>query len=258
MTTCKNCENTFEGKFCPNCSQKADTHRFTVKHLAHEFFHAFTHTDKGILFLMKELLTRPGQVIREYNAGKRKKYFNPITFLLIASALQLFAMKKSHMFEHYADSLASLTAQLAPTKEVGAEMSESVKQQTEKPLAFTLENSKILTFLFIPVLGFFSWLMFRKRGANYAENLVLNVIISAQLSFLFLVLCFVPFLILPSYVILWMTLYFVINWVYTFIVYKQFFGQGWGITILKGIIIQIAFMACTQFAVGIYVDLFLE
>lgn len=256
MITCKNCEATFEGKFCPNCSQKADTHRLTVKHFAHDFFHAFTHTDKGILFLMKELMIRPGHAIREYNEGKRKKYFNPITFLLIVSALQIFTMKKTHMFEHYAASLESVTARLAATKEEGDQISQSVKQKTEKPLAFTLENSKLLTFLFIPVLGFFTWLLFRKSGVNYAENLVLNVMISAELSVLFLFLCVLPFLILPSFVILWMTLYFVINWIYSFIVYKQFFRQGWGITILKGILIQIAFMICTQFAVGVYVDLF--
>lgn len=256
MTTCKNCETSFEGKFCPNCSQKADTHRLTVKHFAHEFFHAFTHTDKGILFLMKELITRPGQAIREYNEGKRKKYFNPITFLLIASALQLFATKKTHMFEHYATSMEAMTVQMAPNKETGERIKKSVKEQTEKPLTFTLEYSKLLTFLFIPVLGFFTWLLFKKSGVNYAENLVLNVMISAELSILFLVLCVVPFLIFPSLVLIWMTLYVVINWGYSIIVYKKFFRQGWGISILKGMIVQISFLLFIQGAMWATVKLF--
>jgi hypothetical protein len=105
MTTCKNCENSFEGKYCPNCSQKADTHRFTIKHFAHEFFHAFTHTDKGIFFLIKELFLRPGKVAREFNAGKRKKYFNPITYLLIVMALQIYLSQKTGLTNFYIEQV---------------------------------------------------------------------------------------------------------------------------------------------------------
>lgn len=261
MTTCKNCENTFEGNFCPNCSQKADTHRFTVKHFAHEFFHAFTHADKGILFLIKELITRPGQAIREYNEGKRKKYFNPITFLLIASALQFVVVKKTEMFQHYAASMLSVTESLISNpanKEQSDKALKSIKQQTDQSLSTTQENSKVLTLLFIPVLGLFTWLLFKKSGFNYAENLVLNVMISGELSFLFLVFCALPFLILPSFIILWMTLFLLINWIYSFIVYKQFFQQGWGITIVKGILIQLGFMAFMQVVMGIFINLFLK
>jgi hypothetical protein len=101
MTTCKNCENTVEGNYCPNCSQKADTHRFTLKHFAHDFLHAFTHADKGIFLLMKELIIRPGKVATEFNAGKRKKYFNPITYLLIVMALQIYLSRKTDIFTVY-------------------------------------------------------------------------------------------------------------------------------------------------------------
>lgn len=254
MTICKNCDHSFEGKFCPNCSQKADTHRFTVKHFAHEFFHAFTHTDKGILFLMKELFTRPGHAIREYNEGKRKKYFNPITFLLIVSALQIFAAKKIQIFEHYTTAIGAVVSQVAPSEKDRDEIKQEIKQRTEKPLALVMENTKLITLLFIPMLALLTWLFFRKSGVNYAENLVLNVMISAQLSVLFFGIA-IAFLILPSFVIFWMLLYYLINWVYSFIVYKQFFGQGWGLTILKGIILQIIFMIFVQVGVGVSVGL---
>src|SRR5687768_6081335 len=98
MVTCKNCELPFEGKYCPNCSQKADTHRFTLGHIGHEIFHAFTHADKGIIFLIKELLLRPGKVASEYAAGKIKKYFSPLTFYLLISAFTLFAISKSNFY----------------------------------------------------------------------------------------------------------------------------------------------------------------
>src|SRR5688500_16468941 len=87
---CKNCDVLLEGNFCRQCGQKADTNRITFKHFLHEFFHAFTHSDKGILLLMKDLITRPGLVAREYLDGKRKKYFNPLSFLVIISSLYAY------------------------------------------------------------------------------------------------------------------------------------------------------------------------
>ncbi len=84
---CKNCDATLDGKFCSSCGQRADIHRITVSHLAHEFTHALTHADKGILLLVKELVRRPGYVAKEYLDGKRKKYFNPISFIVATTAL---------------------------------------------------------------------------------------------------------------------------------------------------------------------------
>lgn len=258
MTTCKNCDTSFEGRFCPNCSQKADTHRFTINHLLHEFFHAFTHTDKGILFLIKELAVRPGQTIREYTAGKRKKYFNPITFLLIASALQLFAIKKTDIFHRYTESVYNVTQQLV--KASGAKISNSremdeLKTGADASMTTMLENNKIITLLFIPALGFLTWLFFRKSKFNYAENLILNIMISAELSIFFLFACILPFIIFPSYVILWMILFLLINSLYSIIVYKRFFHQRWFISIVKGLAIQIIFMILTQLVFAQFLDL---
>lgn len=254
MTTCKNCETTFEGKYCPNCSQKADTHRFTVKHFLHESFHAITHADKGIFFLIKELLLRPGHAIREYNEGKRKKYFNPLTFLLIAAALQLFATQKTQITEHYMSRLVAISKQLEASsdnihQETLNEELKKVEAGGNEAFETMLQNNKLFTLLIIPFMGLITWLLFRKRGFNYAENLVMNVMVSAQLSILFLFFTALPFLILPSYVLLWMSLFFLINWGYCIIVYKQFFEQGWFITIVKGTAAFILFILTTQLLV---------
>src|SRR5690349_14020826 len=103
-TNCKNCGVAFQGKFCPNCAQRSDTHRFTLKHLFHESLHALTHTDKGMLLLIKEMFLKPGKVAREFVAGKRKTYFNPITFLLITTALSIFLSKTTHFYDEFLTS----------------------------------------------------------------------------------------------------------------------------------------------------------
>lgn len=245
MTTCKNCENSFEGKYCPNCSQKADTHRFTLKHFAHEFFHAFTHADKGIFFLMKELFIRPGTVAREFNAGKRKKYFNPITYLLLVMALQIFLTQKTGINTAYLEEIQR-QAQVEMIDaddeyEKNVELMKAVEQQI-------LEHSKIINFLFLPILAFLTWLLFRRAGSNYAEVLVLDVLYMAQILLLYIILCLIPFLIYPQSVLFSMNIYTVVCLIYMVIALKQFFLQGWFSTIWKGVVIQVLYFI-TMFAV---------
>jgi hypothetical protein len=244
---CKNCEIPFEGKFCPNCAQRADTHRFSVAHFGHEFFHAFTHTDRGILLLVKELLYRPGVVAIEYNAGKRKKYFNPITFLLIVTAVQFFVSKQTEIFKEINKATKELTMEFAKgdSEEAKKQMEESFKN-AEKQSSLVEENSKAFTLLLIPILSFFSWLLFRKSGHNYAENLVLNVLIIGGTICIFFIFGILPFLFFPLQIVLWMAINFTASFVYYIIAYKQFFKQSWGITIFKGIIMQIIILICSQ------------
>lgn len=244
-TTCKNCETLFEGKFCPNCSQKANTHRFTIKHFLHDLFHAVTHTDKGILFLIRELLRRPGKVAREYNVGKRKKYFNPITFLLITMALQTYTIKKTDFFGSFIDSSKKFLQEITKNSKAGnAEIDnlEKAKVKNEK----VMENSKLITFMFLPFLALLTWLFFKKSGFNYAENLVFNIFINGELSLFFVIFCVLPFVLYPPFVVSIFYIYFLISWIYSFIAYKQFYQQRWGITILKGIVVQSLYLAIVQ------------
>jgi hypothetical protein len=247
MTSCKNCNTEFEGKFCPNCSQKAATKRFTIKNFAAEAFHAITHTDKGILYLIKELFRRPGTVALEYNAGKRKKYFNPITYLLLISALMIYAAQKTNIYDYYLDKTQEFVERIRKqtnSKDLNdsIETLENAKVQQKK----VMENNKILTLIFLPILALLTWLFFFKSGHNYAENIVLNVMIQAQLYLIFLILCIGFYLIAPWTVMITMYLYLVITWAFNLFTYRQFFKQSWGWIFLKGSALQIIYILLIQ------------
>jgi hypothetical protein len=255
MTTCKNCENTFEGKYCPNCSQKADTHRFTIKHFAHEFFHAFTHTDKGIFFLMKELLIRPGKVAREFNAGKRKKYFNPITYLLIVMALQLYLSEKSGITSYYMEQMQKSNQ---TEVKVGADSQyKNVTALVTTAEQTIQENGKVFNFLFLPVLAFLTWGFFKRAGSNYAEVLVLDVMYMAQTLLLFIVLCIIPFVLSPASATITMNLYLAVTFIYMIIALKHFFNQSWLATILKVFVIQLLYFAVMFITILVLVAYFM-
>ena len=77
MTNCLNCNHPLtEGQhFCANCGQKAALKRLNLHDIWHDVVHYFTHADKGIFQLLKQLVTKTGIVAKEYVEGKRKKYF---------------------------------------------------------------------------------------------------------------------------------------------------------------------------------------
>src|SRR5258705_12680748 len=82
---CKNCGGSLTNtqQFCPHCGQKSGIPRITTQSLVREFFQTILHAEKGIANLVRGLTTQPGIVVTEYVEGKRKKYFNPFSFLAI-------------------------------------------------------------------------------------------------------------------------------------------------------------------------------
>lgn len=173
MTTCKNCGTAIDDKFCPHCGQKAAVHRFTIKHILHDFFHVFTHFDKGLPYLIKEMFIKPGVVVREYLEGKRNKYYNPFQFFLLSSAAVLFLTVK-----------LDLGTLMVGDISVTGSGAEAFQKQF---IPFMYQYFNVLQFVTVPVLSFYTYLMFRKSGYNYAEILVLNTFITAQRHLIFIV-----------------------------------------------------------------------
>lgn len=93
-TQCLNCGTEFEGNFCPECGQSAETGRFTMRFIFENLLAAFLSKDGGIWFTLKNLFTRPGAMIVEILKGKRRRYFSPfpmlffvLTFYLLLASL---------------------------------------------------------------------------------------------------------------------------------------------------------------------------
>lgn len=155
-TNCLNCNNQLQENYCASCGQKASTHRYSVQHfIAHDFIHSVFHLDKGILFTIKELLTRPGHSVREFIQGKRAKYFSYITLIILLSGIGHFL------------------SELSPVKlsDLGPETSKVAMSALEK---LSMEYPKLVTLFTIPFYTLFSYLWFRRAKMNGTEHLVMN------------------------------------------------------------------------------------
>ncbi len=86
---CLNCKEEFEGKFCPNCGQKANTTNLSFGTLVTDVVNGFTTIDRGIFFNIYHLTVAPGRMINEYLDGKRKGVFNPISYAILIVSVYL-------------------------------------------------------------------------------------------------------------------------------------------------------------------------
>jgi hypothetical protein len=183
--TCQNCGHSFEGPFCNMCSQKADTHRFTLKHLVHEIPHSVFHVEKGFFYTMRELTKNPGQTIRNFIGGKRVRYFPPLTYFLLLVGFSFFLSGVLHIYDKTfaTSSLATKTNPLGNF--------------------FNEENittwSKYFFYILIPLTSFVIYLIYkRSKTYNYTEHTVANLYIYGHRTIVSILLTFLYVLINPG------------------------------------------------------------
>jgi hypothetical protein len=205
--------------------------------MAHELSHAITHADKGFLLLVKELLRRPGIVIREYLEGKRKKYFNPFSFIVIMSALSAFITYTSGYLTQAGE---------------GRRGTSNIYYKEAMYLSVT-HGKLIGLVLIVPLYALISWLFFWKPRYNYAEHFVLQSY-SVGMYYIISCLVFVPaFLLIPGTFNLNNTILHVVYALYMGFLYKQLFQKNLFVCILKSFIMTIVFIAAFWYLLVGYV-----
>ncbi|HYG01336.1 MAG TPA: DUF3667 domain-containing protein [Chryseosolibacter sp.] len=192
----------------------------------HELNHALTHTDKGFLLLMKDLVLRPGHVAKEYIEGKRKKYFNPLTFLVITSAIAAYLSYKAGYYQAF----------IGPNGKAHRVYMESME--------LMIENSKLFELILIfPLIALFSWILFRRKTYNFAENAVLAAFILGEMNLVKVCIGLPLFLLSGLSVQTIDKVFHVIILVYFVIAFRQFFQQNIFITIIKTVLLTLGYIA---------------
>lgn len=100
--TCLNCGTTVGERYCTRCGQENLEPKESIGHIVGHFFADVTHFDSQLFTTLKDLIFRPGFLTREYAAGRRASYLNPIRMYVFISAMFFLALfagsheEKSH------------------------------------------------------------------------------------------------------------------------------------------------------------------
>jgi Protein of unknown function (DUF3667) len=183
-TSCANCDRAVDGpdqKFCPACGQPTSAHRIDWHFLGHELEHSVLHMDRGIFYSLKNLMLRPGHLMRDYIEGRRAHQVKPLLVLMIMAAVVVFLAK--YFLE--GDVVGSAIS-------VGG--ADAARTNVDKPLDPKLiistfaavkdwmnQHYAASTLLLLPLEAAAFKLAFRRVGRlNYPEWLVIAIFLTAQ------------------------------------------------------------------------------
>jgi hypothetical protein len=79
--------------FCPACGQETRLRAPTLGEFVQQFGGAFLSTEGALWRTLKLLLARPGELTRQYLAGRRKHYVLPLRLYLTISVVVLLVMR---------------------------------------------------------------------------------------------------------------------------------------------------------------------
>lgn len=165
QTICKNCGNNFDGNFCNNCGQTAETNRLDFHYVRKNLQKLlFKYSETGILYTSSQLFTRPGNSIREYLEGKRVRHFEP--FALLVTFATLYGI-----LYHYFD--INVFSDISG----GSEFDKIDFKWINEWIA---THFSLATFFVLPFFTLGSYIAFRKQGYNFVEHLVLNTFLANQ------------------------------------------------------------------------------
>ena len=84
---CATCGTRFEGNYCPRCGQSAKIGRYSFKKAFLLFLDVWGVGNRGMFRSIRDLILRPGYMIRDYLTGMQMAYFPPFKMLFLLCTL---------------------------------------------------------------------------------------------------------------------------------------------------------------------------
>ena len=86
---CATCGTHYEGNYCPRCGQSAKIGRYSFKNAFLLFLDVWGLGNRGMFRSIRDLILRPGYMIRDYLRGMQMAYFPPFKLFFLLLALWL-------------------------------------------------------------------------------------------------------------------------------------------------------------------------
>lgn len=160
--SCPNCKNQITQNFCSFCGQKKYK-RIDKKYILDELQYTLLHTNKGLLYSVKNVLKNPGKTAKEYIDGNRVHHYKPILLVFVLSGIATFISFKIL-------NLKEMMSAYFSQQHINSNFIEDV-------LSFMSSYSSMLMLVYIPFFAIATKLAFRKWGHNYYEHVVMNAYI---------------------------------------------------------------------------------
>ena len=86
---CATCGTSYQGNYCPRCGQSSRIGRYSLKATLLLFIDVWGLGNRGMFRSIRDLLLRPGYMIRDYLSGMQMAYFPPFKMYFLLTALSI-------------------------------------------------------------------------------------------------------------------------------------------------------------------------
>ncbi|WP_020605215.1 DUF3667 domain-containing protein [Spirosoma spitsbergense] len=184
---CLNCNRRYKGTFCPECGQKASTHRYSLRELKEHLIDKHKLYENKEVFTLKEILFRPGTVVSDYLAGRRVRYGSPFALVAVAVGCMFWVSRRLDY------GLMSSTPMEVRNLSSTATADDKLWAQTLDSFGPFYETTSDYTSLFgILFTSLISYRIFRKQKLLFGEHCVINAVSTIGATLIAVV--FVPLL----------------------------------------------------------------
>jgi len=158
--------------------------RLTTKELQNEAL-KFFNLEKGFIFTFIALIKKPYETVQTYLHVDRRKFSNPLQYVLISVALYTLIISIHPSFIKTMESIKEKNAKTYKPLEDKLEI--SIMEPFNKAQEVYLSYQNIFYLILIPAVSFITFLFF-KRLYNYAEHLAINAFTFGTASWLSFIL----------------------------------------------------------------------
>ncbi len=241
---CASCGTIFNGNFCPRCGQSAKVGRFSFKKAFLLFLDVWGVGNRGMFRSLRDLMFRPGYMIRDYISGMQSAYFPPFKMFFLLAALSLVV---AHGFSLGSDGDETKTDVNEKMEAVKQEMKQAKQEVTDeislgnKSFQVTMDTDNLDSPLLNKSHGFFKMMNTLRKNNPAIFSLLSLVIFSLPLFFFFRSTPTIPDLRYSE---------FIVALVYTSNMYSIYSiaGNLLNSSILKVIAFLMVFVALKQFS----------
>lgn len=174
---CSHCGYSFDGRCCPQCGLQAGHERFTFKRLTSNFLDIWGFGSRSMFRSIRDLLWRPGYLIRDYLSGHHLSYFPPFKMLavltiLIAFLAWIFNLQDPLVGKNIAELLHKIPAK--------SRFSAFALDYIGNVIVY-LDKYDLYRILLQNVLVVFAaWIVFHNKGFNLVETFFSQIYINCQ------------------------------------------------------------------------------
>ncbi|WP_298148829.1 DUF3667 domain-containing protein [Flavobacterium sp.] len=158
-TLCPNCNDEIIKNFCSNCGQKKFK-RIDKKYIWDEIQYTTIHTNKGLLYTLKNLVVNPGKTARQFIDGCRVNHYKPILLVFLLSGISTFISIKFLNF-------SEILKKQYESQQMSAEFANEI-------VHFIASYNSLIMLALVPIFASFTKIGFFKWGHNYYEHIVIN------------------------------------------------------------------------------------